>query len=635
MMSQDPPRQADQDSRKAKDADSKLMLQDALTDLQDGCLPPDFAEAHFNLGEFLRSQHRPEEAKRCYQQALIIKPGFAEARDRLGEVLRLLARDSIGRREGVDTTAEPLPQIQQRKAQELCDKAALCQAQGKGDEAMDCYRQAVAVKPDFAKAHGNLGNLLMSKGRLEEALVCYQNVLAIDPGSFVAYNNMGNALRLQNRWQEAVDSYRQAVQLNRDYVEVHVNLGTILMEQGQLDEALERFRYALTLDPGHVRAAAGVARVYESLGDFETAYAGLQPFLASGKENVDVALAFAALCRHIHRCDEAIAMMERLLGPSAPPIGVYERVLLHFDLGRLLDAAAEYDRAFAHYSQGNALKINQTKRFDPKKHAADVDKIIEAYSAEFMSGAPHATNASQLPIFIVGMPRSGTSLVEQILASHPQVFGGGELADMSRIADSLPGVLGTQLPYPQCIAAITSERCDILSQRYLERLRMLSQDADRVTDKMPSNFFHLGLIALLFPKARVIHCVRDPLDTCLSCYFQNFAQGNSYSLDLRYLGGYYRQYQRLMNHWTAVLDVPMMEVRYEELIANQETLSREMIEFCGLSWDEQCLKFYQTARVVATASYDQVRRPLYRKSSGRWKNYERHLGPLKEALARD
>ena len=195
-------------------------------------------------------------------------------------------------------------------------------------------------------------------------------------------------------------------------------------------------------------------------------------------------------------------------------------------------------------------------------------------------------------------------------------------------------MLGTQSPYPLCITGLTPDNCDLLSRRYLERLRQFSSDAKRITDKMPGNFLHLGLIALLFPKARVIHCIRNPLDTCLSCYFQNFAEGSaySYSYDLNYVGSYYRQYQRLMSHWSSVLDIPMMNVHYEELVANQEEISKAMIEFCGLAWDEQILNFHQTKRVVSTASYDQVRRPLYQKSVERWKNYEHNLGRLREAL---
>ena len=206
---------------------------------------------------------------------------------------------------------------------------------------------------------------------------------------------------------------------------------------------------------------------------------------------------------------------------------------------------------------------------------------------------------------------------------------------ITRIVTDLPSTLGGQASYPTCLSALTQIQCDHLAQGYLEHLASLSPDAERVTDKMPNNFLHLGLINLLFPEARVIHCVREPRDTCLSCYFQNFGPGLSFSHDLASLGAYYRQYQRLMRHWASVLDIAMMEVGYEELVADQEGVSREMIEFCGLDWDERCLRFHDAKRVVVTASYDQVRQPLYQQSVERWRNYERHLSPLIEALARD
>ncbi|MEJ2652679.1 MAG: tetratricopeptide repeat protein [Gammaproteobacteria bacterium] len=596
---------------------------------------PGFVEAYYNLGKLYQSHHHLDQAHGCYQQALVIKPEFGDARRRLAEILNLLAQATALAQATTDqghcpsNAASPLQNVQ-----DLCEGAAAWEQRGQCNEAMACYKRAIEIKPDFAKAHGNLGNLLMNQGRYNDALICYQTVLAIDPGSYVAYNNMGNALRLQNRIPEAEDSYRRALELNGNYGEVLVNLGTIKMEQGRIDEALNYFHRALEINPRHVRAAVGEIRVYEIQGEFEKAYSRLLPFLQSDSENMDVALSFSALSCHIQRSGEAIEILERLLESKAPAPGVYERILLHFEAGRLLDNAGEYDRAFAHYRQGNELKIGQSKKFDPEQHAANVKKIIKAFSADFMHRAPRATETSELPIFVVGMPRSGTSLVEQILASHPRVFGAGELPDIMQIADSLPAALGVQTPFPQCVAAITEEACNLLGQRYLHRLRSLCGDAERVTDKMPANYFPQGLIALLFPEARVIHCSRNPLDTCLSCYFQNFVEGNSYSNDLGHLGSYYRQYQRLMEHWAATLDIPMMEVRYEELVADHEAVSRAMIEFCGLDWDERVLRFHTTDRVVATASYDQVRRPLYKKSVERWKNYERGLSPLIDALTR-
>jgi hypothetical protein len=231
------------------------------------------------------------------------------------------------------------------------------------------------------------------------------------------------------------------------------------------------------------------------------------------------------------------------------------------------------------------------------------------------------------------MPRSGTTLVEQILSSHPAVYGAGELKDIGELANSLPGMIGTNKPFPQNIALLTRVHLDRLATTYLDRLRELSPDALRVTDKM-LGFIYLGLIELILPGARVIHCVRDPQDTCLSAYFQDFSESHPYAYDLHNLGVYYSGYRRIMNNWKNVLiNVRMMEVSYEELVRNQEAVSRRMIDFCDLPWDDRCLQFHENRRYVATASYDQVRQPMYRSSVGRWKNYERHLNKLKAALA--
>jgi len=245
---------------------------------------------------------------------------------------------------------------------------------------------------------------------------------------------------------------------------------------------------------------------------------------------------------------------------------------------------------------------------------------------------PRASVRSDRPVFIVGMPRSGTSLIEQILASHPQVFGAGELTDIVRLPLSLHTMLGTERKYPQCLSLLTQDRIDTFAQHYLDKLASLSPDASRVIDKMPGNFMHLGFIELLFPDARIIHCMRDPLDTCLSCYFQDFSRSHPYSYDLENLGAFYNEYRKIMQHWRSVLSIPMYEIQYEELVADQEMKSRELVEFCGLEWDERCLNFHETKRYVGTASYDQVRQPMYKKSAGRWKNYENRIDVLKKSL---
>ena len=260
------------------------------------------------------------------------------------------------------------------------------------------------------------------------------------------------------------------------------------------------------------------------------------------------------------------------------------------------------------------------------------DKIIEFFCEEKLSALPRSDNQSQTPVFIVGMPRSGTTLVEQILDSHSQVFGAGELTLTENTDVALCTRTGQRKNYPLYLSDTTQQMLNDAANRHLEKLKALAPDAARVLDKMPHNFRYLGLIELLFPRARVIQCARDPLDTCLSIYSHDFNGMHGYSTDLAWLGQYFLEYQALMDHWIQVLTIPILVVNYEDIVVDQERMTRKLVEFCGLPWEEQCLHFYRNKRSVNTFSYDQVRRPIYNKSVARWRHYEGYLGPLKRAL---
>ncbi len=400
--------------------------------------------------------------------------------------------------------------------------------------------------------------------------------------------------------------------------------------QGHFAEAQANYQEALRLTLDCIEALAGEASLLEKQGDFAQAYERLYPLLKAGTTNIAVITTLATLCRHYDHRTTLLTLMERLLTQES--LSVDQRRSLLFALGKLCDELKAFDKAFAYFQQANALKLCH---FDPGKHAAFITALIDAYSVDRWAHLPRATHQSERPVFIVGMPHSGTSLVEQILASHPAVYGAGELRDISQIVASLPTLFGPNHSYPSCVEALSPELVNTLAHRYLSRLMTLSPDAVRITDKMPGNFLHLGLIALLFLQARIIHCRRNPLDTCLSCYFQDFTVGHAYAYDLIHLGFYYRQYQKLMQHWHSVLDISLLEVHYEELITHQEEISQQMLTFCGLEWHEQCLRFHETKRLVHTTSYDQVRRPLYRTSVHQYRHYESYLEPLKTALMQE
>jgi hypothetical protein len=304
-----------------------------------------------------------------------------------------------------------------------------------------------------------------------------------------------------------------------------------------------------------------------------------------------------------------------------------DRVKLHGGLGKHYDRQQRYDEAFAHFRSAKAATRKLTGVFDERAVAGYFDRIIETFPLDFFGRFPAGGSASERLVFIVGMPRSGTTLTEQILASHPAVFGAGELQGIADVARAI------RPDYPQRVPFLSASEIAEFVKGYLATIDARAPpEAIRVTDKLPVNFTHLGLIATLFPHSRVIHCRRDPMDTGLSCFAEQFRLSHDFTTDLESIGRYYLQYERLMAHWRRVLPLPMLEQRYEDLIANPEVGSRALLAHCELPWDEACLNFHAASRQVSTPSRWQVRQPIYATSVGRWRHYERHLEPLRRLL---
>ena len=327
--------------------------------------------------------------------------------------------------------------------------------------------------------------------------------------------------------------------------------------------------------------------------------------------------------------DEEMRRMENLVGDDGLAPRVKAR--LGFALARVFDRMGQFDNAFRHLRRANDL-IDGELFYDADQEERFAERTMAVFTPELFRDKAGIGADSERPVFIVGMPRSGTTLVEQILASHPDAAGAGELEDIRFIGEGLEERLPGAGPYPDCVPSLDGELGRRLAAGYLERLAQVSADAARVTDKLPANFKHLGLIALLFPGARVVHCRRHPMDTCFSIYFQRFRGGHAYAFELGKLAHYYRQYALLMEHWRRACPLPMLELGYEDLVEDVETWARRLVDFCGLPWDERCLAFHSSARLVRTASLWQVRQPIYGTAVDRWKNYEAQLAPLKAAL---
>jgi tetratricopeptide (TPR) repeat protein len=465
-------------------------------------------------------------------------------------------------------------------------------------------------------------------GQFEQAIALYQQVLAHDATQIWAHNGIGHAYFSLGRYPEARAGFEAAIRIDPSFAEAFHGLGLLEKSWANYDEALEHFRHAQRLRPDYVDAIAGEASLLEAVGKKKEAYDLLASLVEKGIVNTNLAVAYANVARHDGETERALAALRRAL--SVPNLARADQVYLHFELGKHLDAAGDYTAAFEHFRQGNLLK---GAVFDSVRHAGIVNEIIRTFDRKGFPDYARAAQTSDLPVFIVGMPRSGTSLVESILAAHPAVHGAGELDFFGLFSRSLPPSLVSGKTLLQLMRAVDGATLDRVATEYLNLLRRLGGDAVvRVTDKMPYNFFWLGLLELLFPDARVIHCLRDPRDTCLSIYFHDFTGQHHYAYDLRNIGLYYREYRRLMAHWREVGSLPLLEVQYESLVKSPDAQTRRIVEFCGLSWNNACLKFHTSNRVTKTASYDQVRRPLYASAVGRWRHYEAYLSPLIEEL---
>ncbi|MGA8149141.1 MAG: tetratricopeptide repeat protein [Gallionellaceae bacterium] len=574
------------------------------------------SQMYFNRGILLQAQGNLDQAIESYQQALLLKPDFAEAYDNLGTALQ-----EQGKLDEAIADHRQALIFKPDLAGAHFNLGNALQKLGRLDQAIESYHQALLLNPNLAWAQGNMGNALRTQGRLDEAIISFRQAIALKPDFAEAHCNLGNVLRTQGRLDEAIISFRQAIALKPDIAEAHCNLGNVLRDQGRLDEAMTCYRQAIALKPDFAEVHCNIARQLIDLGQFEAAHSEISK-VQEFEPLFPLTWAMLTRVRKMTQEDEDwLNTTLRLL--SSPTLQDMERVALQFALGKYYDDIKQYDLAFPAYQQANILQRQIEGSFDRAAHARLSDAVIAAYPFNFRSRGREAASPSQLPVLVVGMWRSGTSLTEQIIASHPDAFGAGELnfwpgQFMENQSDLLSGNYGAPL-------------ISRLATQYEQYLRRYSADAIRIVDKMPDNFIRLGLIHEVFPHAKIVHVRRNPVDTCLSIYFQYLTHIDAFATDLQDIAFYYREYARLMQHWRKVLPADcFMEIAYEDLIGDQPEWSRRIIEFIGLEWDERCQDFHQTERRVGTASNWQVRQPIYQTSKARWRHYEKYLGPLLE-----
>jgi tetratricopeptide (TPR) repeat protein len=544
-------------------------------------------DIHLNYGNALRETGKLAEAVASYRLAIALNPDYGMAHNNLAGALNQQGEFAAGLSSSKRATAL-IPDF----FGAYVNRADALMGLERFAEAEALLRRALDLAPDRAQTLRDLGWVLAKLGRCDEAAVCLEQAVALDPDDPTTHFALGTTHYLRRALPGSEAELRRAVALAPGYTAAWHELGTVLRSSGRFEEALFCFRRTVDLDP-----------------DWPEAYRSLA---VTGQQATDEA--------PLRRLEAVLKTRER---------SVSDRISAGFALGMLLDNAERCDEAFACFAEANALHRQQRaeagERFDIEALRRQVDELIELATQDFFSVSASWGNPSQAPVFIVGMPRSGTSLVEQIAASHSRVFGAGELHALGQIWDTL-SAHNRGVPMGKWDAAFARR----LTDRHLTSLQALGNGAVRIIDKMPDNVFFLWIIAALFPSARIILCRRDLRDLCLSCYFHHFTEGHLYTYDLADCGARALEIDRLATHWSRVLPLEILAIDYEKLVTDLKGESRRLIEFLGLEWEPACLDFHRTERPVLTASAWQVRQPLYPRSVGRWRHYERHLAPLLE-----
>lgn len=505
-------------------------------------------------------------------------------------------------------------------------------------------RRGVEAAP---KTHGhvyNLANVVMARNRREEAALLYRQVVTMRPDFINGWLNLAIALREQSYFGEALDAVRSGLDLAPDNIVLQLTEGTILQQMGHYEAAESRFRTISDNHPENAVALFHLGTMYREQGYLDDARTYLQRAIELNPELPGAYGTLAELEQFESADDPWFSKLESLL--ESGNMTKQQQTAICFSLGRMYHKVADYDRSFAAYARGNRLRnelaLAEGRRFVPDQLRNRTQRHIDNFNAELFEWAREQGiygADSIMPILVVGMPRSGTTLTESIIAAHPRGGGAGELEDLGRLATDFTrhvSYRSDNVGYPRNLGYLTTELAGEMASTYLDKLQRMSNrpEAERIVDKMPGNYHQAGLFALLFPNARIIECRRDAVDNCVSCFTQNFAAQHDYSNDLSHLAVTYNEYDRLMAHWYETLPVPMFQLRYEALIDDPQPTLQALFDFLDMEWDEGVLDFYKSKRSVKTASVVQVRQPLYSSSVGRWRVYERHLGPLLEGLGR-
>lgn len=499
-------------------------------------------------------------------------------------------------------------------------------------EALGLFTAAVQSEPDNGLYHRNLGELCRRLGKLDQAILCGKAAAKLEPESPEPHYNLGLVYTDLRETSKAITAYRRAVKINSKHGLAWNNLGSALEQQGNKKSALSAYEKAVVINPMHAEAQNNQGAIYSEMGRLDEARTSFHAAIRAKPDFVEAHYNLSSLKTYTQD-DPHLAMLEQVFA-RRDSLTIEARIRYAFAIGKALDDIGRYDQAFAAYEEGNRLQ-HSILPINEERADALVADILKVFSPDFFEERKTwvgEVDKKHIPIFIVGMPRSGTTLLEQILSTHRSVYGAGELIDLNNAIQAVTGSVDGK-PFANEVIHLSEENIREIGKNYLEKVWKLSPKSHFITDKMPANFFYLGLIHLALPNAKIIHAMRDPMDSCFSCYSRLFNDTMEFAYDLNALGRYYRRYITLMRHWHSVLPKnTILDLSYEEMVADTEGQARRVLDFVGLPWDEKCLDFHKNDRLVKTASVAQVRKPIYKTSVARWKHFKKHLQPLLSAV---
>ena len=584
---------------------------------------PSFAKPAEDLGFLLVQAGRPADALPFLERATRLDPSLERAWFTLGKALALL-----GRGKEADIAFEKC--FERSPERRLMALAAEHQKEGRVEEAERLYRRVLRDNPRNVDALRLLALLAVNADRPDDAELLLQQAIGIAPDFLLAILDLGRLYKEQDRYGEALECFDRAIAIEPSQAQTHFLRAGTLARASFTKEAIASYRQCLALRPGHAGALLGLGHVLNAAGDYDGAVAAYGACLSEAPESGETYWSLANL--KTYRFDDA-AVAEMRMRADASGDNRQSEVNFVFALGKAFEDRGDFEGAWEYYRRGNQTRRAEVN-YDPVQTEVMNDRIVEVYSPEFLDSLHGAGHADPAPIFILGLPRSGSTLLEQVLASHAEVEGTAELPYIGRLATSLNRNRASGVNYPEAVRELAPANLATLGADYLALARMHRRSsAPRFIDKMPNNFPNAGLIALILPKAKIIDARRHPLDACLSCYRQLFAKGQNFTYDLTEIGEYYLQYQRMMDHWERVLPGRVLTVQYEEVVADFEAQVRRLLAFCGLPWNDACLRFWESDRTVRTPSAEQVRQPIYDRSVGHFRHYEHHLGELIEVIA--